>query len=161
MKKVEGHESPEMYLKTIYMLKKEGSECRSVDVANRMGFSKPSVSVAIGKLKESDYVTVDGDGTLELTEEGEARAKLVYEKYCFWVEVLEQLGIDEKMAEDEACRFEHALSDEGFAIIRQYVDSIKASCTHEESKIDDNPDCYACSLLPWNPCEKVSGGNVS
>ncbi len=116
---LEGLESPEMYLKTILVVRNEKGYCREVDVANRLGYTKPSASVGIGKLKKSGYVTTNEDGMLLLTEKGQARAELVYEKYTFWFELFKEIGIDEKTADQEACRIEHAVSDETFRKIKE------------------------------------------
>ncbi len=119
MAEIEGHESPEMYLKAIYLIRKEKNYCRHIDVAHRLGVTSASVSVAVNNLREEDCVTVDEDGMIVLTEKGLARAQMVYDKFCFWKDVLEKFGVDPQTAEDEACKFEHALSDEAFLQIKQ------------------------------------------
>ncbi len=118
MAEIEGRESPEMYLKTIYSLWKEKGYCRSVDVARSLDISKSSVSVAINKLKKEDCLTVNEDGMIILTERGRERAEIVSDKFNFWVDVLEKLGMDPEMAQVEACKFEHAMSDEAFLQVK-------------------------------------------
>ncbi len=114
MPDIEGQESPEMYLKTIYLIHKEEGRCRSVDIANRLGVSKPSVSVAVRKLENEQFLQISEDGLIALTEEGLDRAKITYDKYCFWIDFFENLGFTPQEADEEACRFEHSMSDEAF-----------------------------------------------
>ncbi len=114
MSDLEGRESPEMYLKTIYSLWKEKGYCRSVDIARRLDISRPSVSVAVNKLKQEECLTVNEDGMIILTERGRERAEIVSDKFRFWVDLLEKLGMDPDMAQVEACKLEHAMSDEAF-----------------------------------------------
>ncbi|MCD8212031.1 MAG: metal-dependent transcriptional regulator [Oscillospiraceae bacterium] len=118
MPDIEGRESPEMYLKTVYLIRKDKGYCRSVDIAKQLNVSKPSVSVAINKLKNEGYVTVDEDGMVQLTDAGQKRAEIVYEKFQFWTDVLEKFGIGAEEAEAEACKFEHAMSDDAFFQIK-------------------------------------------
>ncbi len=118
MAEIEGRESPEMYLKTIYSLWKEKGYCRSVDIANNLGISRPSVSVAVNKLKQEECLTVNEDGMLILTDRGRERAEIVSDKFRFWVNLLEKLGMDPDMAQVEACKFEHAMSDEAFKQVK-------------------------------------------
>ncbi len=114
MSELEGRESPEMYLKTIYLLWKEKGYCRSVDIARSLDLSRPSVSVAVNKLKQEDCLTVNEDGMILLTERGRERAEIVSDKFRFWVNLLEKLGMDSDLAQIEACKLEHAMSDEAF-----------------------------------------------
>ncbi len=114
MSDIEGRESPEMYLKTIYSLWKEKGYCRSVDIARRLDISRPSVSVAVNKLRQEECLTVNEDGMIILTERGRERAEIVSDKFRFWVDLLEKLGMDSGMAQTEACKLEHAMSDEAF-----------------------------------------------
>ena len=97
-------ESGEMYLETILILSKSGKDVRSVDVSEYMGFSKPSVSRAIGLLKSGGYVTMDKGGHLELTEEGRAVAENIYEKHTLLAQFLMTLGVDEATATEDACK---------------------------------------------------------
>ncbi len=121
MSDVEGRESPEMYLKAIYLENKENGRCRSVDVANRLGLSKPSVSVAINNLKKESFLEIGSGGRISLTDKGQERAQMVYDKFCFWQDVLEKYGLDPEEAENEACKIEHALSDEAFLQIKKAI----------------------------------------
>ena len=113
-------ESGEMYLETIYVLSKNGV-VRSLDVAEYMGFSKPSVSRAVGLLKQGGYLIMDRDGSLTLTEEGLGVAKKIYERNTLLSDFLVRLGVDEKTAAEDACKIEHDISDESFAAIKRHV----------------------------------------
>ena len=109
-------ESGEMYLETIYVLSKNGV-VRSLDVAEYMGFSKPSVSRAVGLLKQGGYLIMDRDGSLTLTEDGLDVAKKIYERHTLLSDFLVRLGVDENTAAEDACKIEHDISDETFAAI--------------------------------------------
>ena len=113
-------ESGEMYLETIYVLSKNGV-VRSLDVAEYMGFSKPSVSRAVGLLKQGGYLIMDRDGSLTLTEEGLGVAKKIYERHTLLSDFLVRLGVDENTAAEDACKIEHDISDESFAAIKRHV----------------------------------------
>ncbi len=113
-------ESGEMYLETIYVLSKNGV-VRSLDVAEYMGFSKPSVSRAVGLLKQGGYLIMDRDGSLTLTEEGLGVAKKIYERHTLLSDFLVRLGVDKKTAAEDACKIEHDISDESFAAIKRHV----------------------------------------
>ena len=115
-------ESGEMYLETIYLLTTEKTHVRSIDVCEHMGFSKPSVSRAIGLLKNGGYVTVDKDGYLTLTEAGLEVAKKMYSRHKLLSDLLISLGVDEDIATADACKIEHHLSDESFAAIQRFVE---------------------------------------
>ena len=104
-------ESGEMYLETIFVLSKKNAPVRSLDVANYLGFSKPSVSRAMGILKNGNYIEVDGKGYLTLTTEGLKIAKKIYERHVVLTEALMELGVDMKTAEEDACRIEHVRQD--------------------------------------------------
>lgn len=114
-------ESGEMYLKTILILSKERPVVRSVDVAEYMGYSKPSVSRAISLLREGDYVIMDKDGFLFLTEKGDAHANKIYERHNLIADFLMKLGVDEKTAYDDACKVEHYISDTTFDALKRHV----------------------------------------
>ena len=116
------HESAEMYLETIYVLSKERGNVRSIDVAEHMGFSKPSVSRAVGLLKSGGYLTVDKDGSLHLTESGIETARKVFERHTVLTRLLQSLGVSREPAAEDACRIEHVISDETFRAIREYVE---------------------------------------
>ena len=113
-------ESGEMYLETIYVLSKNGV-VRSLDVAEYMGFSKPSVSRAVGLLKQGGYLLMDKDGYLTLTESGLDVAKKIYERHTLLSKFLVRLGVDEKTAAKDACKMEHDISDESFSAIKEHV----------------------------------------
>ena len=114
-------ESGEMYLETIYVLSKTSSAVRSIDVGEYMGYSKPSVSRAMGLLKSGGYVTMDEGGFLTLTEAGLAVAEKIYERHTCLTEFLMRLGVDEETAAEDACRIEHVISDASFAALKHYM----------------------------------------
>ena len=118
-------ESGEMYLESILVLSKKKDRVRSIDVVEYMGFSKPSVSRAIGLLRGGGYVNMDADGYLTLTEEGLEVASKIYERHSLISSFLISLGVSEKTADADACKIEHHISDESFAAIKQYVDETK------------------------------------
>lgn len=113
-------ESGEMYLETILILGQKSSSVRSLDVAEHMGFSKPSVSRAVGLLKNGGYLTVDEDGYLILTKTGKEIAGKIYERHTLLTEFLVKLGVAEKTAADDACKIEHTISDQSFAAIKRF-----------------------------------------
>ena len=115
-------ESGEMYLETILILSQSRGTVRSVDVAEYMGFSKPSVSRAIGILKEGGYVLMDRHGFLTLTESGKEVAGRIYERHKLLTEVLTMLGVDPDVAEADACKIEHVISAETFEALRRHRD---------------------------------------
>ena len=114
-------ESGEMYLETILVLSRTGRPVRSVDVGEYMGFSKPSVSRAVGLLKSGGYVTAGPEGYLALTESGQAIAEKIYEKHTLLTRFLMSLGVDEETASEDACKMEHVISDKSFAAIKRYA----------------------------------------
>ncbi len=118
-------ESGEMYLETILVLTRERSNVRSIDVVEYMGFSKPSVSRAIGLLKSGGYVTVDADGYLSLTEAGLDVAMKIYERHNAITKLLVSLGVDEEIAAADACKMEHNISDESLFAIKKFLDENK------------------------------------
>lgn len=111
-------ESGEMYLETIYVLAEKNGAVRSVDVAEHMGYSKPSVSRAVGLLKQGGYVVMDKDGLLTLTESGKAVAREIFERHTVLTRFLLALGVDAETASDDACKIEHVISGESFAAIK-------------------------------------------
>lgn len=114
-------ESGEMYLESIYVLTKESNAVRSIDVVEYMGFSKPSVSRAIGLLKSGGYVTVDKDGHITLTEIGLEVAEKIYERHNIITKLLISLGVSEDVAAADACKIEHVISDESFEAIKRQI----------------------------------------
>jgi Mn-dependent DtxR family transcriptional regulator len=117
-------ESGEMYLETILVLSGEKKYVRSVDIARRLGYSKPSVSRAMKNLKEEGYIDIDENGHIFLLEKGRAVAARIYERHEVLTKCLISLDVDPKIAEEDACRIEHIISDETFERIREYTDSI-------------------------------------
>ena len=115
------HESGEMYLETIHVLLKKNGSVRSIDVSEHMGYSKPSVSRAVGLLKNGSYIQVDKDGYITLTEKGQAVAEKIYERHTVLSTMLMGLGVSADTAADDACRLEHAISDESFEAIKAHV----------------------------------------
>lgn len=116
------HESGEDYIETIYILKKRKGMVRSIDVANELNFSRPSVSRAVGLLKEDGLITVEDDGELVLTELGLKKAKSVYEKHTNLTKFLMlTAGVNEDIAETDACRIEHIISPETFRGIKRFL----------------------------------------
>ena len=116
-------ESGEMYLETIYILSKKSDAVRSLDVADYMNFSKPSVSRAVRLLKSGNFLTVDGHGYLHLTDLGRDVAVKIYERHVILSDVLMRLGVNEKTATEDACKMEHIISDESFEAIKKHVRS--------------------------------------
>ena len=119
-------ESGEMYLETIYILTKKNHDVRSLDVAEYMNFSKPSVSRAVGLLKQGEYITVDQEGYLHLTAMGEEIAAKMYERHTLLTEFLMRLGVDRETASADACKIEHDISDKSFEAIKRHVNEKKA-----------------------------------
>ena len=115
-------ESGEMYLETIYILSRENPHVRAIDGGEYMGYSKPSVSRAMGLLKQGGYVTADGDGYLSLTGDGLAVAEKIYERHTVLADLLTRLGVDRETAVADACRMEHVISDQTFQAIKHHVE---------------------------------------
>ena len=115
-------ESGEMYLESIYVLTKENNYVRSIDVCDYMGFSKPSVSRAIGLLKSGGYVAVSNEGYLSLTDIGREVAEKIYARHELITAFLVNLGVEREVASNDACKIEHVISDESFAAIKSLVE---------------------------------------
>jgi len=115
-------ESGEMYIETIHVLSKKGSIVRSVDVSEHMGVSKPSVSRAIGLLREGGYVLMARDGALTLTDAGIEVANKIYERHRVITALLTALGVAPEIAADDACRMEHHISDESFEALKRHAE---------------------------------------
>lgn len=115
------HESGEDYLEAILMIKKRSGNVRSIDIARELSFSKPSVSVAMKNLKTSNYITVDENGFINLTEAGQEIADKIYERHTFLTNWLTSMGVDPEVAAEDACKMEHAISSESFSAIKKYV----------------------------------------
>ncbi|MBQ2840235.1 MAG: metal-dependent transcriptional regulator [Oscillospiraceae bacterium] len=116
-------ESGEMYLETILILSKNGGNVRSIDIVEHMGYSKPSVSRAVGLLKNGGYILVDGDGFITLTDIGREVATKIYERHMLITAFLIKLGVDPQTASDDACKIEHDISDESFKAIKRYTNN--------------------------------------
>ena len=114
-------ESGEMYLEAIFVLSQKQGRVRSVAVSEYLGYSKPSVSRAVGLLKSGEYLTVDEDGSLCLTEKGLEVAAKIYERHTVLTEFLIRLGVSRETAAEDACRLEHAISDESFLAIKKHA----------------------------------------
>ena len=115
------HESGADYLEAILMIKKRSGNVRSIDIARELSFSKPSVSVAMKNLKTSNYITVDENGFINLTEAGQEIADKIYERHTFLTNWLTSLGVDPEVAAEDACKMEHAISSESFSAIKKFV----------------------------------------
>ena len=115
------HESGEMYLEAIFVLSKKLGFVRSIDVSEYLGYSKPSVSRAVGILKNGNYIVVDKDGSLSLTESGKEIAEKIFERHTVLSRLLMMLGVSEETATSDACKLEHAISDESFEAIKRHM----------------------------------------
>ena len=115
------NESQEMYLETIYVLYQKNRDVRSIDVAEEMGFSKPSVSRGVNILKRDGYLTVDEKGYLELTDSGMDLAMKIYERHTILTKTLVLLGVDEQTAAQDACKMEHVISDKTLEAFKKHL----------------------------------------
>ena len=115
------HESGEMYLEAILVLSRQSGFVRSIDVGEYLGYSKPSVSRAMGLLRKGGMITMEKDGGLLLTDDGRAIAEKIYERHTILSQGLIGLGVPEEIAVEDACKIEHDISDETFAIIKRHV----------------------------------------
>ena len=118
-------ESGEMYLETIYRLSLSSGAVRSVDISEAMGYSKPSVSRAVGLLKNAGYIRMDKDNLITLTDSGFTVAEKIYTRHTVLTEMLVRLGVSEQTAAEDACRMEHAISDETFDAIKKHLEAYK------------------------------------
>ncbi len=118
------HESGEMYLETMLVLSKEKGAFRAIDVSERMGYSKPSVSRAMSILKRDGFITVDDMGLISLTDSGKLIADNIYERHQVLTDVLIHLGVSEETAAADACRIEHYISDETFQAFKKRLESL-------------------------------------
>ena len=114
-------ESAENYLETIFMLSRHKPYVRSIDIANELSFSKPSVSVAMKNLREKNHITVTPEGYIYLTPSGQQIADMIYERHQLLTSCLEKLGVSAEIAEKDACKIEHVISKESFEAIKEYV----------------------------------------
>ena len=115
-------ESGEMYLETIYVLSQESNEVRAIDIGDYMGYSKPSVSRALGLLKEEGLIKKTEDGFIRLTEAGKILAKRIYERHTVLTQMFINIGVDEETAAEDACRVEHYISDKTFNAIKKHIE---------------------------------------
>ena len=115
------HESGEMYLEAILVLSQKNGFVSSIDVSEYLGYSKPSVSRAVGILKNGNYIVVDKDGSLTLTESGKTIAEKIFERHTVLSTLLIKMGVSEETATADACKMEHAISDESFEAIKNYM----------------------------------------
>ena len=118
-------ESGEMYLESIYVLHREKGAVRSLDIAEHMHFSKPSISRAVGLLKQGGYIEVDRDGYITLTEDGLWVANKMYERHTLLTDFLVSLGVDRDTAAEDACKIEHNISDASFDAIKRLTEKLK------------------------------------
>ena len=118
-------ESGEMYLETIHVLSKIHPNVRSIDISDHMGYSKPSVRRAVSILKKGGYILVDPDGFITLTDSGRAVAEKIFERHTMISNLLIGLGVSPAVAADDACKIEHAISDESFEALKRYLEQQK------------------------------------
>lgn len=114
-------ESGEMYLESIYVLSKQQPAVRSIDVVEYMGYSKPSVSRAMGLLKNGGYIAVDAGGFITLTDAGREVAQRIYERHTVLTELLVRLGVEQEIASEDACKIEHVISKESFEALKRHI----------------------------------------
>ena len=115
------HESAEDYLESILIIQEQSGQVRSIDVVNKLGYSKPSVSIAMKKLRESGYITVAGDGSITLTDSGMEIARRIYHRHTILTELFLRMGVSPENAAADACKVEHDLSEETFSKIEAFV----------------------------------------
>lgn len=120
---MEIQESGEMYLETILLLKRKKSNIRSIDIVEELDYSKSSVSRAVNILKRNGFITIDNKGSIEFTDKGLQKAKTIYERHIVLSKYLIRLGVDKEIAEEDACRIEHVISDESFEAIKNHCKS--------------------------------------
>ena len=123
-------ESAENYLESILMIKNEKGYVRSIDIANDLGFTKPSVSIAMKHFREEGYIVMDHDGEITLTEKGLAIAERIYERHQIIAKALMKLGVDEDTAYEDSCKIEHDISDLSFSKVKEYL----SKCEENENK---------------------------
>ena len=116
------HESEEMYLETILLLRQHRASVRSIDVVEELGYAKSSVSRAVNLLVKKGYIVIDGAGDITLTAAGQKKAAGIYERHRIITKALMAVGADEELAESNACRIEHVISDEMFEILKKYIE---------------------------------------
>ena len=120
-------ESAENYLETIHILKQENSNVRAIDIVSYLGFSKPSVSIALKQLETNGYISRDSDGYISLTDEGAEIAASVFERHSLLTDFFISLGVSEEIAIDDACKIEHHISQETIERLKETIEKIKSS----------------------------------
>ena len=115
-------ESAENYLEAVLMIKERNGEVRSIDIVNELGFSKPSISVAMKNLRNNGYITMNEKGFIDLTEKGMVIAQTMYERHKLFSKWLMEIGVEEKTAKEDACRMEHVMSAETFSAIKRFIE---------------------------------------
>lgn len=115
------HESEEMYLETILLLKKNNASVRSIDIATELDYSRPSVSRAVNLLQNNGYIVIERNGEIRFTEAGEKKATEIYERHHIITDVLIRLGAEQEVAEDNACRIEHVITPELMQVLKEYL----------------------------------------
>lgn len=118
-------ESAEMYLETILVLSRKQPNVRSIDIAGELGYKKSSVSVAMKNLRGNGYIEMDSNGFINLTEKGREIAEKIYERHTLITKWLVDLGVDEKVAKNDACRIEHVISAETFEALKKHTENLK------------------------------------
>ena len=118
------HESGEMYLEAIYVLHEKSGFVRSIDISEYLGYSKPSVSRAMGILRKGEYIVVNKDGGIALTPSGLEIAEKIYARHTLLTKLLVHIGVSEQTAAEDACKLEHAISDESFEAIKAYMQTL-------------------------------------
>ena len=118
------HESGEMYLEAILVLTKESGFVRSIDVSEYLGYSKPSVSRAMGLLRQGEYIVVETDGAITLTPKGQEIAEKIYERHTLLTDLLVRIGVSPETAAADACKLEHAISDESFQALKRFASTM-------------------------------------
>ena len=121
---VNTNESKEDYLEAIFVLKNQRGAVRSIDIANHFGYSRPSISRAVSILRKDNLISVDESGYIDLTADGLAMAEGVYSRHTTLIEFLMKLGVSEDVAENDACRIEHVLSQESMDRIKEFIDKV-------------------------------------
>ena len=118
------HESAENYLETILMLSRDGKTVRSIDIANELEFTKPSVSVAMKNLRASGHIIVDDEGHIKLTDSGREIAQSMYDRHTLISDWLIHMGVDKEIALKDACKMEHSMSEQSFFAIKEHIESL-------------------------------------
>ncbi len=118
------HESGEMYLEAIWVLHQKTGFVRSIDVSEYLGYSKPSVSRAMGILRSGEYIVMEADGSINLTQKGQEIAQKIYERHTLMTKLLMHIGVSEETAAADACKLEHAISDESFEALKRYAATV-------------------------------------